>query len=203
MNKITLMKKILIILLLHSLVFPSSLLVAEMREEKRRIEEEKRKDLLPEKIQPSKQHRKMPIKFAPDDLLYFSGLLPKKVTFRYDACKTLVVLLEVKDQYIDLDSQIIFLKERNFLPKKFEKEFNPMEPLRKGLLAYMLYSALEMRGGISLTLFGRSERYSLKELVFQGIMSEGNTKDIVSGEELFSITIQALNYMEKKKQEKK
>lgn len=202
-NKITQMKKLITILLLQSLIFHPSFLTAEMREKERRIEEEKRRALLPEKPRPPVQHAKMPSTFAPEDLIYFAGLMQKKVTFRYDACKAVVVLMGVKDRYIDLDSQIIFLRQRDLLPEEFEDRFDPMQPLRKGLLAYMVYSALDMRGGIALTLFGRSERYSLKELVFKGIMAEGNTKDIVTGEELFSVTIQALDYMEKRKQEKK
>ena len=121
----------------------------------------------------------------------------KRIAYRYDASKALVILMRVENQYISLDSQIHFLKKKNILPKKFESEFDPMEPLRKGLIAYMFSMALDIKGGVVLSLFGMSERYALKKLVYQGMMSSGNVKDIVSGEELISILTQAGNFKAK------
>ena len=191
------MKKIFILSICLSLF--SSLLIAQTTEEDRRIEEEKRESLQPTEAGIEKR-KASPKPIAPIDLIYFAELMPKKIAFRYDACKALVVLMGVEDQYIDLDSQVIFLKEKNLLPKKFETGFDPMEPLQKGLTAYMFCKALGIKGGICLSLFGMSERYALKELVYQGIMSSGNVSDIVSGEELVSIVMQSANYMAKKKE---
>ena len=78
-----------------------------------------------------------------------------------------------------------------------------MEPLRKGLFAYMLYSALDVKGGITLSLFGVSERYALKELVYQGILSSGNVKDILSGDELVTTTMRAADFIAKKNRAKR
>ena len=203
-----LMKKIFILVVCFSLfssLLPSHLcigtggLIAQTTEEDRRIEEEKRKSLQATEagVVDEKKGRVQPI--APIDLVYFAELMPRMVTYRYDACKALVVLMGVEDKYIDLDSQVIFLKEKNFLPKKIETEFDPMKPLRKGLAAYMFCKALGIRGGICLTLGGMNERYALKELVHHGIMSSGNVKDIVGGDELVSIVMQSANYIAKKK----
>lgn len=62
----------------------------------------------------------------------------------------------VESQFIDLDSQITYLKQKNLLPKRFEKE-----------------------------------------LVCQGIMSSGDRRGIVDGEELVSIFTQAGTYIAK------
>ena len=181
-------------------LFPS-LLLAETPEEKRRIEEQKRQNLQPSEVQILKEHKIEPQPMAPLDtldLVYFAELVPKKVTFRYDVSKAIVVLLGVENQYIDLDSQIAFLKEKNLLPKKYASEFDPMQPLRKGITAYIFCKALGIKGGLALRLFGMSERYALKEIAFQGIMSSGNVNDIVSGEELVSVVMQATNYTAKR-----
>ena len=168
-------------------------------EDDRRVEEEKRESLRPTEAGALEEKKEAPQPIAPIDLVYFAELMPKRITFRYDACKALVILFGVEDQYIDLDSQVTFLREKGLLPKKFEREFNPMEPLRKGLVAYIFCNALEIKGGICLSLFGMSERYALNELVYEGIMASGNVKDIVSGDELVSALMQSVNYMLKKK----
>ena len=197
-DSITLMKKIIILLVCLS-HFPS-LSIAETLEEKRRVEEEKREDLRPSEVQirEGKVALSPRAPFDPIDIVYFAKLMPKKVVFRYDACKALVVLVGVEDEYIDLNSQVAFLKKRNLLPKKHQSEFDPMQPLRRGLVAYMFCEALDIKGGLILRIFGMSQRYALKELAFQGIMSSGNVNDIVSGEELVLVFTQAVQYMEQK-----
>jgi hypothetical protein len=192
------MKKICIILLLPSIIFTPSLLLAETAEERRRIEEEKRNALRSSEVHPLKrqEERTLPLSFI--DRIYFAELMTRKVSFRYDAGKIFVLLMGVENQYIDLNSQIIFLKEKKLLPKKLEADFSPREPLRRGLFAYMLYKALDLKGGITLSLFGISERYALKELVYQGIMASGNANDILTGDELVSTTMRAADHISKK-----
>ncbi len=185
-------------ILVAFIIFPS-LLMAQTPEQARRIEEQKRETLRPTEGQTSKEKKKAPQPLDPIDLIYFAELMLKKVAYRYDVCKALVILMGVEDRFIDLGSQITFLKNENILPEKFEKkEFDPTKPLRKGLTAYMFCKALKIKGGILLRLFGVNQRYSLQELVHQGVMSSGNVKDVVSGEELVLILTRAGNYMAKK-----
>lgn len=192
------MKNIFIILLLFSIIFFPFVLMAETAEEKRRIEEEKRDELRSSETHPSRQQEEKTLPLSFVDRIYFAELMTRKISFRYDASKIFVLLMGVENQYIDMNSQIIFLKEKNFLPKKLEADFSPREPLRKGLFAYMLYKALDVKGGITLSLFGISERYALKELVYQGILASGNENDILTGEELVSTTMRAADFISKK-----
>lgn len=191
------MKKMLVILV-ALIIFPS-ILLAQTPEQARRIEEQKRENLRPTEGKTSKIKEKIPQPLDPIDLVYFAELMLKKITYRYDISKAIIILMGVENQFIDLGSQITFLKNENILPKKFEKkEFDVTKPLRKGLTAYMFCKALKIKGGILLTLFGVNQRYALKELVHQGVMSSGNVKDVVSGEELVLILTRAGNYMAKK-----
>lgn len=192
------MKKIGIFLVFLFL-FPS-FLTAQTLEEDRRIEEGKRDSLRPTETHESKS-KAQPQSASPIvalDMIYFVELSLKRISFGYDACKVLVILMGVENQYIDLNSQVTFLKENKFLPKGLELEFDPMKPLRKGLAAYIFCKALDIKGGVILRLFGVSQRYALNELVYQGFMSAGNPRDIVSGEELVSILLQAVSHKNRK-----
>lgn len=187
-------------LLIHVVVLPAPLW-SITSEQGRRIEEEKRKDLKPTIVTPSipkipKEEKTVegPPVPAPIKEIYFVNLLSKRISYRYDAVKSIIMLMGVDEEYIDLDSQVRYLKEKCILPKQYAESFDSMLPLRKGLAAYLFLRALEIKGGIALHLFGPSERYALKELIFQGIMSPGYANDIVSGSELVQMMSQAARY---------
>jgi hypothetical protein len=97
----------------------------------------------------------------------------------------------------EFSSQVASLKQRNIIPSKITAELSPNQPLSKGLAAYMFCQALNIKGGLLLRLFGMNQRYALKELVFQRIMSPGRVKDTVSGKELIVIFTRAIEYMTK------
>lgn len=175
---------------------------AETVQQERRIEEEKREELkptvdtgqAPSVAQPPAPPVTLP---APPPIapLYFATLAQKQVVFRYDAAKALVILMGVDEEYINLDSQIAYLKTQGLLPKRFNRqEFDPRQPLRKGEAAYMFLRALKINGGVTLRLFGPTERYALKELAYQGIMAPGHAHDLVSGVELVQVMDQAARH---------
>lgn len=178
--------------------FLLSVVWAETIEQDRRIEEEKRESLKPTFATPKVPETVKPIEKPPVPQplkeLYLIQLLPKKFVYRYDAAKSIVILMGGDDEYISLDSQVAYLKEKRFLPKRFEKTFDPMHPLRKGVAAYLFYKALGIKGGIALHLLGPSERYAFKELVFRGMMSPGHVNDLVSGDEMVLLMNQAFHY---------
>ena len=121
-------------------------------------------------------------------------LAQKRIAYRYDAAKAMVILMGVDEEHIDLEAQIRYLRSQSLLPRRFRTTFDPMEPLRKGTLAYILRQALGIRGGIALHLLGPSERYALKELGYQGVLSPGYVNDLVSGAELVQAMAEAARY---------
>ena len=114
-------------------------------------------------------------------------LLQKRIAFNYDAAKAIIILMGVDEEYLDLNAQAAYLKDAGFLPNRLRDSFDPMQPLRRGLAAYMFQRALKIRGGIAWHLFGPTQRYALKELVHRGIMADGHVQDLISGEELIQI----------------
>lgn len=168
--------------------------------DERRIEEEKREDLKPtQEITTEKPKPRDPKEQTFDrlDLAYMMAIMQKKFTHRYDACKAIVLILGVQDQYLDMNAQVAFLREKEILPKKFEKEFDVMQPLRKGLFAYMVAKTLDIKGGVSMRLFGMKERTAVKELAFEGIMPDSNKNDLVRGDEFVIVLQEASKYFKK------
>ena len=189
------MKKAIFLFLFF--IFLPSFLTAQKPEDERRIEEEKRQSLRSTEAERYKGEQPSPELAKSIELGYFRELVSKRIAFNSDACKALVILLGVEDYAKDFDSQIAFLKKRDIIPKKIETGLNPNEPLRKGLAAYMFCQALGIKGGFWMRLFGSSQRYALKELVYEGILLPGAVNDIVSGKELVLILTKSADYITK------
>ena len=184
-------------LLLFSALLPS-FLIAKTAEDDRRIEQEKRDDLHSTEAPLYKEEATSSPHPAPSiDLEYFQKLLTKKHASYSDACQVLVIVMGAQIQLKDFPSQFTFLKDRGVIPKDYLQNFHPDKPLKKGLAAYMFCRALRIKGGLWLRIFGASQRYCLKELVFENIMRDGNEQDTVSGEELIVILTRAAEYAAK------
>lgn len=172
------------------------------RVDERRVEEVKREDLKPtqgivdeEEKKPQDSKRPPPVDRL--ELAYLMDLMQRKFTYRYDAIKAVVLILGVENEYLDLDSQLNLLREKKILPKRFEKEFDVKQPLRKGLFAYMIAKTLDLKGGILMRLFGMSERYAIKSLAFEGILPDTNKQDLVAGDEFVIALQEASRYYKK------
>lgn len=165
----------------------------------RRLEEEKREELKPT-VEPGapptvpERAAVQPPVPLPIPELYLAGLIRQRIVFRYDALKAIVVLRGVDEEYIDLNAQVAYAQAQGFLPKRKAKTFDPMQPLRRGEAAYLFHQALGIKGGVALYLLGPTERYALKELVFQGLLSGGRVNDLLSGDEFVQFVTQAAEY---------
>jgi len=176
----------------------------------RRLEEEKREELKPTieagapPAVPDRAAVQPPVPI-PIPELYLAGLIRQWIVFRYDALKAIVVLMGVDEEYIDLNAQVAYAQAHGFLPTHKAKTFDPMQPLRRGEAAYLFHRALGIKGGLALHLLGPTERYALKELVFQGLLSGGRVNDLVSGEEFVQLVTQAAEYQaaQQRKQRKR
>ena len=161
----------------------------------RRIEEEKRRTfpsaevaagiLEPANEEVNKNHSS----------LYIKELFLKKTAYRYDLYKVIVIILGVESKYTDTDSQIEFLKTNKIIDESLPINFKLDMPLQKGFTAYLFCRVLDLRGGILARIIGLNERRAIKELGFQGVISDGNVSDYISGKELIIILTQAANFI--------
>ncbi len=140
----------------------SSAVLSQTQVDDRRIEEIKRKDLQSTEKKGNQGLAQQPSSASapmlPLDRMYFLELIMKKITYHYDICKIISLLMEKENEYITLDAQIMFLNENHFLPRNLESDFDPQQPLRKGVTAYMYCRALGIKGGLWLRLFGVTQR---------------------------------------------
>jgi len=187
------MKRVLVLALVILNMCPFSW--AQSIQDKRRVEEGKRKDLSPSEFYLPEAKKLSPPDVHSGQNTYFSELLTKEVADLSDAYKALVILMGAGDRFRDIDSQFDFLKGEEIIPKSISKESDHDVPLRKGAAAYMFAKTMDIKGGITMRIFGLSERYAFKELVYQEIMYPGNVHDVMSGPELILTLTQAADHM--------
>jgi hypothetical protein len=111
-----------------------------------------------------------------------------------DALRGLLMLLDGKDPSEGFAQRVEALKARRIVDPQWD--FVADRPITKGRLAYMLYQACKVPGGLTLTLTGPSERYCLKELQFIGMMSSGVTYAEVTGLEFVAAVTRADTYVQ-------
>ena len=167
--------------------------------EDRRIIEEKRLILQPTEVvsYPSKE----PVadlskeKFTDADTAYFEGLLSKRVAYLSDACRVLVILMGVDKERADPESRAAYLISKRVFPESICENYDPDKALRKGEAAYMFCKALGIKGGLLLRFPGITERYAMKELIYEGIMYPGDAGDVLIGKELVLMLTASAEYL--------
>lgn len=186
------MKRVLVLALL--VLHMCSFSWAQSIQDKRRVEEEKRKDLSSSEFYLPDAEKLSPPDVRSGQNAYFEELLTKEAASLADAYKTLVILIGTDGQFRDVDSQFGYLEGEGIIPKSIKGSGHDTL-LRKGAAAHMFAKTMDIKGGITLRVFGLSERYAFKELVYREIMYPGNIHDVMSGPELILTLIQAADYM--------
>ena len=72
----------------------------------------------------------------------------------------------------------------------------PQAKLTRGRAAYMVCQACGIRGGVTMTIFGPSERYAFRECAYLGLWSGGNQNDYMTGGELVGVLKWAADYVD-------
>jgi len=102
-----------------------------------------------------------------------------------DACRAILSIL--KDEHTDADFSAISgdLSGRGIVSADWNLQETSL--LTKGTLAYMLCQALELRGGLTMRLFGINRRYALRECQQRRLIVGGVTEEYVTGRELLDV----------------
>ena len=109
-----------------------------------------------------------------------------------DAFRGMLMLLEGDDPAADFGGRVAALQERDVVPPRWA--YAADRPLTRGRLAYMVYQACGMPGGVTLTLLGPSQRYCLRELQYRGFVGDGAFHIPVSGMEYIAVMKRADTY---------
>ncbi len=120
---------------------------------------------------------------------YLRRLYAKDRASYVDACRA--ILGVVKDEHSDAafaDLQKDLLARGIVLA---EWELTEDSPLTKGTLSYMTFRALDLKGGLTIRLFGLSRRYALRECYQLALITRGSVDEYVTGRELIDVVTNA------------
>jgi len=110
-----------------------------------------------------------------------------------DAMRGLVILLDGEDSHQTFGQRVEALRSRQVVSADWNVDASG--PLTRGRLAYMIYQATKMPGGVILALTGPSQRYCLRELQYRKVMGEGSVFTPVSGLEFVGVLNSADTYI--------
>ena len=111
-----------------------------------------------------------------------------------DAFRGVLMLLEIDDAKDTFRGRTEKLVAKGIVDSWWD--FQADKPITRGKVAYMLYQACKVSGGVILTLTGPSRRYCLRELQYQGFVSKGSVFAPVTGGEYVGILARADAYLQ-------
>ena len=123
---------------------------------------------------------------------FWYALATDRICSNDEAFHGLLIYLEQDNKASTYDERVTYLKSLGMLPDGFKGK--PEEAITRGTLAVALIKVLEIKGGIFLHLFNKSERYATRELVYEGIYPESTPNQIFSGSEFVGIIGQVEDY---------
>ena len=120
------------------------------------------------------------------DNSFFRILSSKPNATFEDACKGFAMLagVPVTEDFGEFKSQ---LAARKIIPAKWAEEKTAEERLTRGVMAYMVCTSLEIKGGMMMRLLGPSQRYSLRECVYLKLIARSAESKLVTGGELLAV----------------
>lgn len=116
-----------------------------------------------------------------DSAGYIDRLYSQDRVSQDEAFAGMLLMLDGAAPQQDFAARVRALADRDVVDPAWT--FDPDAPLTKGQAAYMAYQAGGFPGGLTLTLVGPTQRYALRELQYQGIMSNGVFYTDVTGME--------------------
>lgn len=116
---------------------------------------------------------------------YIDRLSTAETVSESDAVRGLILLLDGSDRHADFSARVKALADRGIVNPRWD--FQAERDLTRGKLAYMIYQATGIRGGIVLMISGPSQRYCLRELQFHDMMGSGAVYGPVSGMEMVAV----------------
>lgn len=123
---------------------------------------------------------------------FWHDLATRPVTCNDEAFHALLLYVDSKDDATDYDGRIKALRARGMLPAGFNAPAN--EAVSRGVLAYALVKMLGIQGGWVMHVFGPSERYAVRELMYEGMYPPSSPQQTFSGTEFLGIMGKAEDY---------
>ena len=122
----------------------------------------------------------------PDSQMNFwHELEGRAVTSNDDAFHGLLLYADNHDDAKNYDQRVTALKSRGLLPESFSEPANTS--IKRGVLAVAIVKITGIKGGWVMHVFGPTQRYAVKELVYEGIYPSSSPQQTFSGAEFVGI----------------
>jgi hypothetical protein len=118
----------------------------------------------------------------------------EKIVNQNDAMHVVLLLAEGEDQAGNFQQRVMKLRDLNIVDMSWHVDAK--KPVTRGQVAYMVYQAAKMPGGLTLTVFGPSQRYCLRELQYNGMIDQGGILSPMTGMEMVAVLDRADAYMQ-------
>lgn len=119
------------------------------------------------------------------DVEFWHALQTRPLATNDDAFHGLLICLDGSDASTDYAARVSALKQRGMLPANFNGHAD--EAIERGTLAVALVKALNLKGGLTMHLFGASPRYAVRELMYRRIYPESSESQLFSGADLLGV----------------
>jgi len=114
-----------------------------------------------------------------------------------DACRAVAILMEGRDVEGPFQARYQYLLQRDVVRSAWKLREDQW--IDRGTLAFMLYKALNIPGGVNMALFGSwglgDRRFAYREMLYRDLMQRGVDYNYVTGPELVTALGKADAYM--------
>ena len=116
---------------------------------------------------------------------FFYQLSGRPVACNDEAFHAVLLFTDGKDPASDYAGRLAALRQRKMLPAGFNRPGD--EAVERGTLAVAIVRALQIKGGLMLSVFGPSPRYATRELQYMNLYPPSSPEQEFSGTELVGI----------------
>jgi hypothetical protein len=116
---------------------------------------------------------------------FLHTLADQPVTSNDDAFHGLLIFLDGSDAAATYEDRLQSLQSRGLIPNDFNAEAN--EAVSRGTLAVAIVKALNIRGGLLMSLLGPNPRYAVKELQYMDLFPPSSPNQTFSGTEFLGV----------------
>lgn len=132
---------------------------------------------------------------ARDGPRFWAELAQQRIATNDDALHAILLLLDDVDDCPDYRTRLTTLRSRGVIPNSSSFDAPANQAVGRGALAVALTRILGIRGGITMSLLGTSERYAVRELEFRDLFPPSTPNQIFSGGELVGVLDRVYSYV--------
>lgn len=127
------------------------------------------------------------------DTQYYRDLEMKDVASWGDVLRAGYILHTGKNEAKTFEEYRAYAIEHGIIPEGWA-DIASDSPVSKGRLAYVVVGALDIKGGVWLTVLGRTQRYAYREATHLGLMGKASPHRYIGGKELLSVLRRGMEY---------